>query len=140
MNAPKPKANRTATLTRHAPSPAVPGGLTADRRTPRKYVVLNLTDGIAAHPVAMTLSSAQRLIRQFPKRFLAQGSYVTAERKRIRLEDVSLVILDAESDEALFYAATEPGDFAEDSTKTGLDKGVTPDAPLGCKLWAALKR
>lgn len=134
MKEPTPQPQRPEQANRNSRITLVPMGPTAEKPTPRKYVVLNLTDGIAAHPVPVTLSSAQRLVRQFPRRFLGQGFYVTAERKRIRPEDVRLVIVDAEPKAARSHPITEPKDFAEKSTKTGLDKASTPDAPVGCKL------
>lgn len=62
-----------------------------------RFMVLNRTDGVFVHPVAVTLSSALRLVRQFPRRFERQGYYLTAAGKRIRPQDVSLSIVPAGS-------------------------------------------
>jgi|CXWL01.1.fsa_nt_gi hypothetical protein len=91
---------------------SVPVGSRAKTSSPRQYFVLNLTDGIAAHPVFMTLSSAKRLVRQFPRRFLGQGSYITAERDRVQPDDVTLAIVEADLKTARSYADIEPDDFA----------------------------
>jgi hypothetical protein len=50
----------------------------------RRFLVYNLTDGVAASPGLMTLAEARSFVRDFPRRFDRQGYYLTAARQRIR--------------------------------------------------------
>ena len=64
----------------------------------RVYEVFNETDGIPAAPERMTLAEAQSFVREFPKRFKAQGYYSSASG-RIPLDQMKLTI-NRVSDEA----------------------------------------
>lgn len=60
----------------------------------KRYIVFNETDGIVAHPTAMSLEEARTFIRDFPRRFASQGYYLTASQERIKPEEIVLQILD----------------------------------------------
>lgn len=62
-----------------------------------EFLVFNETDGIPAfcEPFA-TLADAEKAVAEFPKRFAAQGYYLTARRERIDPRDVELTIEEVE--------------------------------------------
>jgi hypothetical protein len=57
-----------------------------------KYVVFNNTDGFYASPEEFTLKAAKQFVIDFPKRYTAQGYYRDGRGRRIRPEDVELLI------------------------------------------------
>ena len=65
------------------------------------YTVFNQTDGIYATPDTFrTRRNAEKFIRSFRRRFIAQGFYLTFRRERIAIDEVQLEIEGVEDDEA----------------------------------------
>ena len=54
------------------------------------FIVMNQTDGTPASPEVMSDADADKFIQEFPKRFKAQGYYLTNRRERIDPLDVRL--------------------------------------------------
>ena len=81
-----------------------------DRLNEEVYIVMNRTDGFSASPEVMTSDEADRFIEDFPKRYKAQGYYLTSNRERIDPMDVRLEKVAVDGDEPEFgtkYEAME---------------------------------
>lgn len=60
----------------------------------KRYHVYNATDGILAHPEAMTREEATAFVEAFRQRYTRQGYYLTARRHRIPPQAVHLTIIE----------------------------------------------
>jgi len=65
----------------------------------QKYMVMNKTDGFFASPETMTGAEADKFIQDFPKRFKAQGYYLTSNREKIDPLDVELEKVPVDNDD-----------------------------------------
>ena len=61
------------------------------------FLVFNATDGFYASPDEFkTKEEAEQFVKDFPKRFIQQGYYLTSNRERIEPECVLLKIEEVE--------------------------------------------
>ena len=110
-----------------------------------KFIVMNLTDGIPASLEPMSREEAEEFKKNFPKRFKAQGYYLTSGRERIKPEDVKLEI--QPDDEPNLDGMEESNkntdmDSLEEAKKA--DKKIAPPkgkkVPEGKKVAPAIKK
>ncbi len=68
-----------------------------------KYLIFNRTDGVYAHPEAVSHAEAQRLISELKQRYERQGFYSSASRGRIPISELELEVVrdDDPDDESL---------------------------------------
>jgi hypothetical protein len=59
----------------------------------KKYIVLNVTDGITASPEEFTKAQAERFVKNFPKRFKIQGYYRNNRMEKMNPNDVVLKVI-----------------------------------------------
>ena len=76
----------------------------------RRFMVLNLTDGIPAAPDLKTLQAAQEFVWRFPQRYASQGYYLTASRERVPADRVELGIIDVGTDPPYVSVSNNGGD------------------------------
>jgi len=63
------------------------------------YIVMNNTDGFSASPDPMNKKDAKKFIKDFPKRFEAQGYYRTGRGEKIDPKDVQLEMIEYTPDD-----------------------------------------